>query len=266
MTKYSLEFYDSVSSRAEMTAGIVGEVVSNFFVPESLVDIGSGFGIWSKVFINVFPDMTSVTAIDLDRHESKILDELEMNPNFSFVQKDLESLEGLPGDYYDLAICVEVLEHVTHDAAQTIFDEFSSKCSFVIFGAAMKGQGGTHHINERSFDFWTSEMLRRGMVPLDVMRPQLNIEKEVPGYYKYNIILWWNPGLRRTFELRPNFSGLFSAFPPIILDTRPVLTRIRYRILSVFSPKVVTSLAQMAGRFRKATAPLPKTNENRSKS
>jgi hypothetical protein len=262
MNNYSLEFYDSVSLRAEATAGIVGQVVSNFFVPESLVDIGSGLGIWSKVFLDVFPNMNSATAIDLDRHESGILDELELNPNFSFVQKDLESLEGLPGDCYDLAICVEVLEHVTHDAAQKIFDEFSSKCSFVVFGAAMKGQGGTHHINERSFEFWTNEMLRRGMVPLDVMRPQLNIKKEVPGYYKYNIILWWNPGLRRTLELRPNFSRLFSAFPPIILDTRPVLTRIRYRILSVFSPKVVTWLAGMAGQIRKATALPPKTSKN----
>jgi hypothetical protein len=223
--------------------------VSKLLEPKTLIDIGSGLGIWSKIFTDTFPNIDLAIAIDLERHKGEILDELEGRRGFEFIEHNLESLQRLPGDNFDLAICVEVLEHVSPEAAQIVFDEFAAKCSFVIFGAAIKGQGGTHHINEQSFQFWTNEMLRRGLVPLDVVRPQLADRKDVPGYYKYNIILWWNPLLSNQKDY--SFTELFSTYPPTIIDTRPMLTRLRYLLLSFLPHKTLTKLAQLAELFRK---------------
>lgn len=250
MNKYSSDFYDSVSSRAAETARILSNIFSQVIRPNSIVDIGSGLGIWSKVFLETFPEIDQLTAIDLERHESEILDSLEDASCFTFSVHDLESKGGLPGTYYDLAICVEVLEHVSPAAAEVIFDEFAAKCSFIIFGAAIKGQGGTHHINESSFAFWTKEMFNRGLIPLDVARPKLKPNNRVPGYYKYNIIVWWNPSLQHNLPTTPNFELLFRAFPPSIEDTRPILTRVRYSVLSILPHQSVTRLAKVAALLR----------------
>ena len=251
MNKYSPYFYDSVSSRAQKTAIITSDIVSRLLTPQSMVDIGSGLGIWSKVFLSAFPSMTNLVAIDLERHKSRILDSLEEIPAFNFLERNLESVEGLPDSHYDLAICVEVLEHVSPKAAQNIFDEFSKKCSFIVFGAAIKGQGGTHHINEQSFEFWTNEMLRRGLIPVDVFRPQLLRDKQVPGYYKYNMILWFNPNLASSDNNGSNFADLFSSFPTYVADIRPFYVKIRYWLLSWVSHKGLTRLATLIGALRR---------------
>ncbi len=64
---------------------------------------------------------------------------------------------------YDLAICLEVAEHVPTHCSEGLVDNLARATSkAVIFSAAPVGQGGVGHINEQPWPFWMELWEARG--------------------------------------------------------------------------------------------------------
>lgn len=64
------------------------------------------------------------------------------------------TLSRLPLRRCDLAISIEVAEHIVPELSQSLVDQMGSVADTVIFSAAQPGQGGQGHQNERPKEFW----------------------------------------------------------------------------------------------------------------
>jgi SAM-dependent methyltransferase len=245
MNNYSQNFYNSVSNRAAQSAQIVAEVLTGTIEPISVVDIGSGQGVWLRTIAAAFPTAKKVIALDLQSHESPFFEELQnSSKNFQFIEVDFENFSKLPGEKFDIAICLEVLEHLTPDTAVEVAKEIGRKCSYLIFSAAILGQGGTGHINERKFNYWMMLMREQGFVALDVFRPALREAHGIPSYYKQNMMLFWHPKNSYQNGVKIDLDLLLTKNPLEVVDLRKTSTKIRYGLVALIPSRIVTAIVK----------------------
>jgi hypothetical protein len=84
----------------------------------------------------------------------------------------------------DLAWSLEVAEHLTDLGASRLIEALVASSDVVIFGAALPGQGGTGHINERLASHWVAEFRDRGFECLDVIRPRFWNDTDIEPWYR----------------------------------------------------------------------------------
>ena len=65
---------------------------------------------------------------------------------------------------YDLALCIEVAEHLQPEYAETLVDNVTRSARVVFWSAAHPGQGGTCHYNEQPPEYWEALFAARGFV------------------------------------------------------------------------------------------------------
>jgi hypothetical protein len=68
------------------------------------------------------------------------------------------------GQRYEIVSCIEVAEHLNPEAAMTLVDSICRHASkWVIWTAAVPGQGGDGHVNCQVPDFWQGLFEYRGL-------------------------------------------------------------------------------------------------------
>ena len=92
-----------------------------------------------------------------------------------------------PVGAFDLAVCVEVAEHLRKHAAPTLVDALTLAAPVVLFSAATPGQGGHGHLNERPRAFWHALFGARNFVSIDCLRPQIWQNKQVASWSRQNL-------------------------------------------------------------------------------
>ena len=65
---------------------------------------------------------------------------------------------------YDLALSLEVAEHLPEERAEDFVDALTSVAPAVLFSAAIPGQGGHGHINCQPKQYWVDKFARRNYV------------------------------------------------------------------------------------------------------
>lgn len=243
MTNYPESFYSSVTKRAQASSEIVAEILQDVLKPRSIIDVGSGEGAWINTMSHRFPSALDLTAIDLQPHRSEYFEQLSSSKlNFEFILRDFEKDHTLPNQNYDLAICLEVLEHLQTQTAEQLAAEFAKNCSVLIFSAAVKGQGGTGHINENSLDYWIRLFQQNDFIALDILRPKLARNKQVPDYYKQNMILLWHPENCIKNNTVFDLEALLIKNPIAVADTRKFLMKLQHFVISFLPHRVVTNI------------------------
>jgi hypothetical protein len=91
---------------------------------------------------------------------------------------------------YDLAISLEVAEHLPPTAAAGFVSLLADLSDFVLFSAAVPGQGGVGHVNEQWPDYWISLFAGHGYSCLDVIRKRIWDDESIPLWYRQNILLF----------------------------------------------------------------------------
>lgn len=66
------------------------------------------------------------------------------------------------GKKFDLAMCVEVVEHINARYANIAIQNLTRHSDLIIFSAATPGQGGYGHINEQPFGYWEERFKKQG--------------------------------------------------------------------------------------------------------
>ena len=64
---------------------------------------------------------------------------------------------------YDLCWCVEFVEHVEEQYLDNFIQVFQ-QCKFVMMTHAFPGQGGHHHVNEKSSQYWIDKLTEAGFI------------------------------------------------------------------------------------------------------
>ncbi|MBC8063222.1 MAG: class I SAM-dependent methyltransferase [Chlorobia bacterium] len=182
MTKYDKEFYDVSSVSSKKAAEIILPIVLELIKCERAIDIGCGNGPWSSVLLDL--EVGHVIGVDGDYVDQKWL----MIPSASFVAQDLTAPIKIE-ERFDLAMCIEVAEHLPESRAEGLVDDLTRLAPVVLFSAAIPGQGGTGHINEQPQTYWTEKFAKRGYIALDVIRRRTWDDSRVPGIYPQNMFL-----------------------------------------------------------------------------
>jgi len=165
------------------SADAVVPLVADLLEPRSVCDVGCGRGIWLSVFKE--HGVTEVLGMDGDYVDRELL---EIDDE-SFLEVDLE--QGVPAaGRFDLAVSLEVAEHLPDSAAEGFVDGLVALAPAVLFSAAVPGQGGTRHVNERWPDYWRAFFARHDYVPVDCIRPLIWERSDVRVWYRQNTILF----------------------------------------------------------------------------
>ncbi len=209
---YSKEFYEEFRSGSLRSAEIIAPLVLKFLSVQSVVDVGCGVGAWLAAFQKL--GVEDIFGLDGEY----IFDaDLQISRD-CFQAVDLSKPFTL-GRIFDLAISLEVAEHLPAVSAASFVESLTQLAPAVLFSAAIPLQGGNHHINERWPDTWAELFAKHGYVPIDSIRRQIWQNEAVEFWYSQNILLFArrdvlesNAALRAEFE-RTNLEQLCLVHP-----------------------------------------------------
>jgi len=151
-------------------------------VPQSLLDVGCGLGVWSKAALNLgVKDVTALDAGDVDVNQL-------VAPANSFRRQLLNQRFSL-GRKFDVAICLEVGEHLAADDPPVLIANLIDHADLIYFSAACPGQPGQGHINCQWPEYWQKLFNAAGYVCDDAIRWKLWNVSEIGFVYRQNLFL-----------------------------------------------------------------------------
>ncbi|MCA9575790.1 MAG: methyltransferase domain-containing protein [Polyangiales bacterium] len=180
---YSQDFYERRQVAKEMAA----ELVLDRLLPvvptvRTAVDVGCGVGTWLAALEARGVDVTGFDGPWVDARRLRIDAD-------RFRRADL--VQPLPlMRRCDLAISLEVAEHLPETAALTFVDNLTRLSDVVLFSAAIPGQGGTGHVNEQWPDYWAVRFDAKGYALADVLRTPLWNDERIPYWYRQNTFVY----------------------------------------------------------------------------
>lgn len=179
---YDDDFFDTAEARIKSSAETIVPIIIHLFNPMSVIDVGCGRGVWLSVCRKYDIDVFGIDGDYINKDNLAI-------PKANFVEKNL----ALDVDFdrrFDLALCLEVAEHLPMERSESFIDFLVSLAPVVVFSAAIPGQTGRNHINEQWPEFWIDIFKKKNYDFFDLFRPILwNIEKISP-WYRQNMLVF----------------------------------------------------------------------------
>ena len=163
---------------------IIVPEIKRLLDPKSVVDFGCGIGTFLSVFKSL--GVRDILGIDGSWTNKELLYKY-ISPE-EFKEFDLEKEIKLDKKY-DLALCLEVAEHLSEDAAEIIVQNLVNSGQVILFSAAIPFQGGQNHVNEQWLTYWEEKFARHNYVMLDILRPIFWDNSEIYWWYKQNMVL-----------------------------------------------------------------------------
>jgi hypothetical protein len=149
----------------------------------SAVDFGCGIGTWLSVLEQYgVKEIRGLDGAWIDKSTLKITEQ-------QFTTVNLEEEISLK-QKYDLAISLEVAEHLPESSGIHLIDSLTKASDFVLFSAAIPYQGGTNHVNEQWPEYWNTLFNERGFIAVDFLRKKIWNKSDVYFCYKENMILY----------------------------------------------------------------------------
>ena len=183
MSTYSDSFFRDLDLTAEPSARRILPLVMELLPVRSAVDVGCGDGGWLAALIDLGVD--DVLGLDgpwIGEEQLKI-------PREQFRRVKLDGPLGVECGF-DLAISLEVAEHLPPERADGFVAELTRMAPVVLFSAAIPGQGGVNHLNEQWPAYWSARFGARQFRTVDCLRLRIWNDPAVTWWYKENIMLF----------------------------------------------------------------------------
>lgn len=182
MTGFDPDVYAAIRDGAKRSAAVCAPMILNA-LPDpqrrpTILDVGCGEGWWSEAFLDL---NCAVDSVDQEPP-------LEQAEGVHIDRVDLEGEYALRRGY-DLALCLEVAEHLTPKAGGEIVRQLTRCAGVVAWSAAIPAQGGHGHLNEQWPDYWETRFAAHGWAFLDPFRDALWGHPEVEPWYQQNLLL-----------------------------------------------------------------------------
>jgi SAM-dependent methyltransferase len=189
---------------------VVVPLVVELVSPRSVVDVGCGSGVWLQAFRDAGID--DVCGIDGPWVEPSRL----LFPSEAFRAHDLTQPIHFERRY-DLAVSLEVGEHLPPDAAAGLVASLTRAAPIVLFSAAIPGQRGAEHINEQWPDYWVELFARVGYVAVDAVRAEIWDDPNVAPCYAQNTAIYCEAAaLSANPKLRAAYTRAGERFPALV--------------------------------------------------
>ena len=180
---YGDAFYAGHMAGSYGSARLYSECLSRVYSPGSVVDVGCGRGTWLKAF----KESGASRLLGFDgvwNSQQKMIED-----SLDFKACDLNK-PILSDERFDLAMSLEVAEHLEPASAETFVRSLIGLSDVVMFGAAFMEQGGASHLNERENSYWAGLFASHQYLAFDIFRPVFWGDKRVEPWYRQNTFLY----------------------------------------------------------------------------
>ncbi|MFD1736789.1 methyltransferase domain-containing protein [Bacillus salitolerans] len=210
MELYNEDFFNIQSNGSKQSANEIVPFIIDLIQPKSVIDVGCGVGTWLSTFEEKGVDQ--VLGLDGSYVEESML----LISKEKFKPCNLEDPVRIDKKY-DLAISLEVSEHLSKESAINFVGFLTSLSEVVLFSAAIPYQGGVGHINEQWLDYWEDIFKRKGYELFDVIRPKFWTNINVSYWYSQNMVIFVkknkNKSLIENLKKFESFSGNLLVHP-----------------------------------------------------
>lgn len=221
-TSYDAGFYRDIMDGSYRSARAILEFLFRHHRPRSIVDFGCGVGTWLRAAGELGVD--DVLGLDGEYVDRRLL----QIPAGRFRPTDLARPVPRLGRRFDLAMSLEVAEHLPAARADGFVADVASAADVVLFSAAIPGQGGNGHVNERFPSYWIARFSALGFRCYDAIRPEFWGRADVEVWYRQNALVF-----ARTLELpglRPEPAAYDLVHPEYWSSPRVIRRRARQQL------------------------------------
>lgn len=205
--------YPTMFPGSDASAAVVVPLVADLLGGvRSVVDYGCGTGEWLAQWRQVGADR--VAGVDGSYVDRDLLKIEEFHPADLAAQHD-----PLVGERFDLAMSVEVAEHLPADCADWLAATLTSHADVALFSAAIPHQGGNGHINEQWPGYWRDRFAAHGFALFDLLRGRLWEDTRVARWYRQNLFLYATGDAAAHLRDVPVVSPLAVVHPESWIDT-----------------------------------------------
>ena len=203
---YPADFYEDRRAHTAHAARRILGALPPTLPRARLADIGCGTGTWLAAALEL--GSSNAFGIEGDWVTTAMLD----HPSIAFAPQDLE--QRFAGPRSDLALSLEVAEHLSPARAQSFVADLISLAPAVLFSAAIPGQGGVGHLNEQWQSWWAARFATHGYSAHDIIRPAIWTDEAIPAWYRQNVVLYLDAATTDALGLTPTESTLLDRVHP----------------------------------------------------
>jgi SAM-dependent methyltransferase len=237
---YDQKFIRYAATSSRYGASKVIPVVLSALDVGSVLDIGCAGGGWLSEWKQAgIADVCGVDGAYVDPADLEIEAE-------RFKAADLAHPFDL-GRTFDLVQSLEVAEHIDGSASGVFVANLVRHAGrFILFSAAVPGQGGEYHVNEQPYDFWRERFAKNGYSAFDFVRPRIAGDSGISFWYRYNIILFVKN--EHTADLNPIVKATRIPDGEPVADISSGWFKLRKNIVRSLSAKNRDRLARLKAR------------------
>lgn len=231
-------------ARAVTSARVVLPYVLELVTPSRVADFGCGGGAWLKACCEL--GIQDVLGVDGHYVDPQTL----AFPRDRFVAHDLRR----PFDAarrFDLAISLEVAEHIPDDASDIFVDSLVRLSPVILFSAAIPYQGGVGHVNEQWPTHWSGLFERRGYVAIDCLRRHVWNDTRVDTWYRQNIMIFCSLEHLQSNSRLSSAHGASEGFPLDIVHPQRYLEEADPRNIDARKVPLETAVQAIRFHFRR---------------
>jgi SAM-dependent methyltransferase len=184
---YDPHYHDDKVAASRLAAERILPVVLSVVDATSMIDVGCGPGAWLEVARHL--GIRELTGVEGEWASEWLGDERAAGRDFELVLVNLEDELRLPARF-DLAICIEVVEHISAARGASFVADLCRCAPHVLLAAAIPGQRGPNHVNTQWPSHWARHFADHGYRPLDVVRPRIWGDDDLLVHYRQNPILF----------------------------------------------------------------------------
>jgi SAM-dependent methyltransferase len=179
---YDRAFYEVSEGGMRVSAEALVPKILDWIEPnevKTMIDVGCGRGWWAAQFAGLGID---VLGIDGGYVQDPVVPfrGLNLEKTFPYLGK------------FDLALCLEVAEHLSEDRAGRFVHDLCKLAPIVVFSAAIPGQGGTGHVNEQPPEYWAAKFRHEGFIVTGSYRERIWDDDRIENWYRQNLLIAYN--------------------------------------------------------------------------
>lgn len=171
---YTTGWRDQVRAGVQSSAAVVVPMLVDLYQPSRVVDVGCGEGGFGREFRQAGigavgvegPWIAADVTVDFDR------------PPYPDLGR------------FDLALCLEVAEHVDPRCAGEFVAWLASLAPLVVFSAAVPGQGGEGHVNEQPPGYWVGLFAAHDYAGSGQLRQLIWDDQRISWWYRQNLLVF----------------------------------------------------------------------------
>ncbi|MGD0272863.1 MAG: class I SAM-dependent methyltransferase [Gaiellaceae bacterium] len=185
---YDSDYYkDNVEGPATRSAGRIADSILNDFKAASVIDVGCGTG---SLLEALRERGCEVFGLEYAKAALRYCRARGLNVAKFDLKKDVLNENRT----FDVAVSMEVAEHLPETVADRYVDLLTRLSRIVVLTAAPPGQGGTSHINEQPPSYWITKFQQWGFEHVEELSQRWRETWEATGdvewWYHQNLMIF----------------------------------------------------------------------------